>query len=388
MDGREKLDLLARAAQYDLACACGGSQTRSLGEDGKWIYPVALPDGGTLPVLKVLQSAGCERNCMYCAERAGGNRERACFTPDELSRTFMEMVRADLVNGLFLSSAIRGTPVATMDRMLGTLERIRFRHGFRGFVHVKIIPGAEEAQIVRAMQLAERVSVNLEAPTAERLSVIAPGKAFHEQLQSAMGIIVKHLGRRDLRCKSHTTQYVVGAAGEQDREILSSLWDGYRTLRLGRGYFSAFQPIRATPLAHRPPTPALREHRLYQADFLFRKYSFSFNDIIFDAAENLSLHTDPKTLWAEQHPEYFPLEINRAATGELLRVPGIGPAAAKRILSFRSESKLKDLDVLKRVTRRWKTAAPYLLFDGRRRALFHQQLPLPIRETSPTAWGR
>jgi predicted DNA-binding helix-hairpin-helix protein len=374
----EKLEVLARAAQYDLACACGGQQARTHGPEGRWVYPVALPDGGTLPVLKVLQSAGCERNCMYCAERSGGRHRAAGFTPDELARTFMGMVRAGVVNGLFLSSAIRGTPVATMDRMLGTLERLRFRHGFFGFVHIKVIPGAEESQILRAMQLANRVSVNLEAPTEGHLASIAPGKQYRHQLGDAMRFIAKHLGRRDLRCRSHTTQYVVGAADEQDREILRSLWNSYRRLRLGRGYFSAFQPILGTPLGHRPPTPAMREHRLYQADFLFRKYRFSFDDIIFDDAENLSLTTDPKTLWATRHPEFFPIEINRAAETALLRVPGIGPTAAAHIIAARRESRLTDLDGLKAVTRRWRIAAPYLLFDGRRRSEAGHQLVLPI----------
>ena len=371
---RSKLDVLAEAAQYDLACACGGGQGRTLGGDGRWIYPVALPNGGTLPVLKVLQASGCERNCFYCRERLGGTAE-ARLSPDELSTVFMEMVRTGRVKGLFLSSAIRNTSTETMDRMLGTLERIRLRHRFKGFIHTKIIPGAEETQIFRAMQLSDRVSVNLEAPTPKHLARIAPGKEFSEQLQRALSFIAENVGRRDLRCKSHSTQYVVGAAGEGDLEILRSLQNAYQELRLGRGYFSAFQPIPNTPLDSRPPTAALREHRLYQSDFLFRKYDFALNDLIFDTDENLSLQTDPKTLWAEHHPEQFPLEINRAERRMLLRVPGIGPVAADRIVKMRRAEKL-DLEGLKAATPRWRTAAPYLLFGGRRRA--PDQLALPF----------
>ena len=363
---RAKLDVLAEAAQYDLSCACGGEQGRTLGGDGKWIYPAVLPNGGTLPVLKVLQASGCERNCFYCRERLGGTAE-ARFSPDELSTVFMEMVRAGAVKGLFLSSAIRNTPSATMDRMLGSLERIRIKRRFYGFIHTKIIPGAEEAQILRAMQLSDRVSVNLEAPTPKHLARIAPGKEFSKQLQRALSFIAKNVGRRDLRCKSHSTQYVVGAAGEGDLEILRSLENAYKDLHLGRGYFSAFQPIPNTPLDHRAPTAAIREHRLYQSDFLFRKYDFTLDDLVFDTSENLSLQTDPKTLWAEHHPEQFPLEINRAERRMLLRVPGIGPVAADRIVSMRCAEKL-DLEGLKAATPRWRTAAPYLLFDGRRRA--------------------
>ena len=376
MERQEKLEVLAQAAQYDLACACGGQQGRTLGRDGRWVYPIALPDGRTLPVLKVLQSAGCERNCFYCRERSGG-RGQAGFSPDELATTFMEMVRVGLVKGLFLSSAIKDTPTATMDRMLGTLERIRCRHGFRGFVHAKIIPGADEGQILRAMQLADRVSINLEAPSRRHLAAIAPDKGGHRQLETAMAFIADNVGHRTLRCKSHSTQYVVGAADEGDREILHSLFLAYRHLRLGRGYFSAFQPIADTPLAHKPPTPAMREHRLYQSDFLFRKYEFSFEDIIFDDNGHLSLTADPKAVWAAGHPERYPMEINRAARHELLRVPGIGPTAATRILGLRRHARITDVDGLKSVTSRWRIAAPYLLFDGRRRSE-DPQLSLPL----------
>jgi predicted DNA-binding helix-hairpin-helix protein len=375
MGTKEKLTILARAAQYDLSCACGGQQGRTLSRDGRWIYPIALPNGGTLPVLKVLQSTGCERNCFYCNERAGG-RIQDGFTPDELAKTFMEMVQGDLVRGLFLSSAIKDSPVATMDRMLGTLERLRLRYGFNGFVHAKIIPGAEEAQIVRAMQLSDRVSINLEAPTARHLGAIAPNKGFHDQLEHVMVFIARHIGQRALRCRSHSTQYVVGAADEADRDILTSLFHAYRRLRLGRGYFSAFQPIEDTPLEHKPPTPAMREHRLYQADFLFRQYDFSLSDIFFENDDNLSLFDDPKAVWVARHPERYPIEINQAARRALLRVPGIGPKAATRILSIRRHGKITDIDGLKTATPRWRIAAPYLLFDGKRRAC--SQLTLPF----------
>ncbi len=372
----EKIKLSAQRAQYDLACACGGGQTRTLDSNGRWIYPVALPNGETLPVLKVLQFSGCERSCFYCFERLGGRGKNFCFHPDELSQTFMDLVRAGLVKGLFLSSAIRRSPIYTMDCMLGTLERIRFKHQFRGFVHIKIIPGADENQIIRAMQLAERVSVNLEAPTQKSLAAVAPGKDYDSQIIFAMRTVAKNLGRQDLRCKSHTTQYVVGAAGEKDRQIVESLWNSYRELDLGRGYFSAFQPIIDTPLENMMPTPAMREHRLYQTDFLFRKYGFNYEDIVFDNDENLSLSDDPKMRWVSLHPELFPVEINKAEKAELLRVPGIGPEAASRIVKYRKKSPITDLDGLKTATARWRIAAPYLLFNGKIRAERQIQLSL------------
>jgi len=376
MDTRGKLQTLAEAAQFDLSCACGGPQKRTLGNDGLWIYPAALPDGQTMPVLKVLQSSGCERNCTYCAQRNGGKGPRICFSPDDLAREFMKMVRARMVGGLFLSSAIMGSPIATMDRMLATVERVRFKHRFFGYVHLKIIPGAQEAQIIRAMEIANRVSVNLEAPNEERLAAIAPGKSFHDQLKGTMRFIGDNLGREGLRCKSQTTQFVVGAAGEQDKETISTLWESYEEANLARGYFSAFQPVTGTPLEGAAPVPAMREHRLYQVDFLFRKYEFEIDDIIFDDEENLSLAEDPKMMWAGRHPEVFPMEVNDIERRELLRVPGLGPMSVDRILERRRISRICELDVLKRITPRWRTAAPYLLFDGKRRDRHMAQLEL------------
>lgn len=373
---QEKLATLANAAQYDLACACGGDQKRTLGENGKWIYPAALPNGGTLPILKVLQFAGCERNCLYCAQRSGGLGPAVGFSPDELARLFSDLVRSKDVAGLFLSSAIRRGPVATMDAMLATLERVRLKHRFSGFVHIKIIPGSEPAQIVRAMQLANRVSVNLEAPSERRLGEIAPDKQYHAQLTDAMRCISETLGQAGIRCRSHTTQFVVGAGGERDKEILSALWKSYQRLRLGRGYFSAFQPVRGTPIEEKPAAPAMREHRLYQSDFLFRQYGFTLDDLVFEENANLSLTQDPKSVWAARHPERFPLEINRARRHALLRVPGLGPTAANRIVAMRRQAKIHTLEVLKQVTPRWRTAAPYLLFDGKRRTGQGIQLPL------------
>ncbi|MCP4603916.1 MAG: putative DNA modification/repair radical SAM protein [Proteobacteria bacterium] len=367
MEARGKLEKLAKAAQYDLACACGAGQNRTHGLDGRWIYPAALPNGGTMPMLKVLQTSGCERNCAYCAERSGGLGQSMSFTPDELAGLFSDMVRTRMVGGLFLSSAIKDSAIATMDKMLATAELVRFKHRFFGFVHLKIIPGAENSQIIRAMELANRVSINLETPDKDNLKKIAPGKNFFGHLQNTINFVGEHLGQDSLRCRSQTTQFVVGASSETDEQILSTLWQSYRQMNLARGYFSAFQPVQGTPLEGRSPTPTMREHRLYQADFLIRKYQFSFDDIIFDSTSNLSLITDPKTLWVGRHPELFPMEINEAPKKLLLRVPGIGPQSAEKIMRVRKNNRIQDLDALKIAASRWKIAAPYLLFDGRLR---------------------
>ncbi len=365
---QNKLERLAQAAQYDLACACGPTQKRTRGPGDRWIYPAALPDGGTMPILKVLQSSGCEKNCAYCVERAGGIGPRTDFSQDELASLFTDMARSGQVGGLFLSSAIKKSAVATMDRMLATIELVRFKYRFFGFIHLKIIPGAEESQILRAMELANRVSVNLETPGNSSLKKIAPAKDFDRHLLGAMKFIGEHLGQEGLRCKSQTTQFVVGASDENDGQIIDTLWRGYGEMNLARGYFSAFQPALGTPLEEKPPVPTMREHRLYQTDFLFRKYDFTLDDIILDGASNLSYDKDPKTLFAEHHPEIFPMEINDATRRLLLRVPGIGPKAADNILRLRRQSRLGDLDALKAAAPRWRIAAPYLLFDGRLRA--------------------
>ncbi len=361
-----KLHRLGQAAQFDLACACGDGDKRSRSDDGTWIYPAVLPDGRRVFLFKILQAGGCERDCAYCAERSGGPAGPTSFTPDDLAGRFDELQRAGRVGGLFLSSAIQDSSVKAMDRMLATVELVRRKHQFRGFVHLKILPGAEEPQILRAMELADRVSVNLEAPTPESLLRIAPRKELDSQLLRVVRTIGANLDRPGVRARSQTTQFVVGAGDETDRQILDTLWRCYRELRLARGYFSAFQPVAGTPLEDRPPASLDREHRLYQSDFLLRKYGFTFEEIVFGREGNLSLDTDPKSAWVSLHPELFPVEINTASQPLLLRVPGIGPDSASRILRFRRTDRIRNVENLQSLSRRWRTAAPYLLLDGRR----------------------
>ncbi len=279
------------------------------------------------------------------------------------------MQRKGLVEGLFLSSGIIGT-VRTMDRMLATVELVRQKYGWRGYVHLKLLPNAEEAQIERAALLADRLSVNLEAPNEARLARLAPKKDFEhglmEPLQRAWAIV------RRLRREGHAvasagavTQYVVGPAGESDQELLATSQMLYRQVGLRRAYYSAFHPIDDTPLQEELPTPPLREHRLYQADFMLRQYGFDADELPFDQHGNLPSDRDPKLAWAEKHPELFPVEINRAPQSTLLRVPGIGPLGAAAIVQARRGDQLRSLDDLQRLGVRSRQAAPYILFDGR-----------------------
>jgi predicted DNA-binding helix-hairpin-helix protein len=234
------------------------------------------------------------------------------------------------------------------------------------------MPGAEKEQIRRAMQLANRVSVNLEAPNTQRLAQLAPHKVFLEELVRPLKLI-ESIRREQGGGPGSTTQFVVGGADETDRELLLTSAQLLREARLSRIYFSKFNPVPGTPLENRPPENPLREHRLYQSDFLLRQYGFRFDDLVFDESGNLPLDTDPKVAWARQHLSHTPLELNCAGKGELLRVPGIGPKTVDVILRERRKGRLRDLTDLRKLGVIATRAAPFVLLDGRRPA---HQLPL------------
>jgi putative DNA modification/repair radical SAM protein len=373
MDTAEKLETLGTAAQYDMCGSCVNPRNdplahRQRGHMGRWIYPAALPDGRHILLLKVLMSNVCENNCLYCVNRRGNDQPVLSFEPEELALLFMKMHRANLVQGLFLSSAIYRSVVQTMDRMIKTVELLRYRYRFQGYIHLKVLPGAGISQLERAVRIADRVSVNLEAPSVSRLSKIAPGKKFTAELLSRVRLLTRLISQANhgkrYGPRSQTTQFVVGAAGEPDTEILGITKDLYDKLDLARIYFSAFQPAEGTPLEGLKPTPLLREHRLYQTDYLFRCYGFSIQEIGFTNEGNLPLRKDPKMIWAEGHPEFFPVEVNTASKETLLRVPGFGPVTVKRILKVRREHKINCFDQLKLMGAVIKNAQGYILLNG------------------------
>jgi len=383
MDTVAKIEMLGRAAQYDLCGeGCGTAMHRVRDDLDRWIYPAAMPDGRRIAMLKVLMTNACENDCRYCAMRAGRDSRRVAFSPDELARLFDQLYTAGRVQGLFLSSSVRDGPDRTMAQMIAAVEILRLHYGFTGYVHLKILPGADRAAIRQAVALADRVSVNLEAPNQARLSHLTAVKDFTADLLSrlywARQVIEAPPRRpRDVRYGGGrggiTTQFVVGAARESDREILTTADRLYREIALRRAYYSAFQPVPDTPLDSQPPTPPLREHRLYQSDVLLRQYGFTFPELVFDEAGNLPLRTDPKTVWAEAHPAFFPLEVHRASREELLRVPGIGPRSVARILQLRRERTFRSLEDLDRIGAIARRAVPYILLNGRRPPT---QLPL------------
>jgi len=344
-----------------------------------FIYPAHLPTHGKIKLLKTLLTSACERDCFYCPFRAGRNFRRATFKPQEFAELFMRLHRARAAEGIFLSSGIAGGGVRTQDRLLDTADILRHGLGFRGYLHLKIMPGAEKAQVERAMLLADRVSVNLEAPNTERLARLAPHKAFMDELLRPLRW-VDEIRRSTPPVRawnghwpSTVTQFVAGGSDESDLELLTATDWLHRNVHLKRAYFSAFNPIPDTPLENKPAVDPLREHRLYQASFLLRDYGFDLEELPFMGDGNLPLPTDPKLAWAELNLSQRPLELNRAERGELLRVPGIGPKGADAILKARRADRLRDVSALKILGIIAERAAPYVLLDGRRVAA---QLPL------------
>jgi predicted DNA-binding helix-hairpin-helix protein len=299
--------------------------------------------------------------------------QRITFTPDEMAKTFDTMQRAQLVDGIFLSSGIIKGSVTTQDKIIDTAEIIRKKYQYQGYIHLKIMPGADYGQIRRTMQLADRVSVNLEGATEERLRRLAPKKDYWTELIERLQWISQLRAQEQLRA-SAVTQFVVGAVGDTDLELLQVSEVLYRQMGLRRAYYSAFHPISQTPFEDLPSTPALRQHRLYQASFLLRDYGWLLEDLAFQQDTNLRLDVDPKQAWADEYLRHTPVEVNKAAREELIRIPGIGPKGVDAILRARRHGRLTELSQLRRAgIRDTKRAAPYLLLDGHAP---EQQLPL------------
>ncbi len=336
------------------------------------IHQAVMPGGKRTALLKTLLTSACERDCYYCPFRARRNYRRATFKPEEMALVFSQMHQSGVAEGLFLSSGIAGGGVRTQDRLIDTVDILRRKHNFQGYVHLKLMPGLERDQLVRTMQLADRVSINLEAPNSTRLEKLAPHKVFFDELLQPLKWADEirrtqpaHQALKG-RWPSVVTQLVVGAAGEDDLEILTTASYVIRKLRLQRVYFSAFSPVPDTPLENHPAENPWREHRLYQASFLLRDYGFDLEDMPFAQNGRLPLDTDPKLAWARENLQERPVELNRADRETLLRVPGIGPQGANAILQARRRGRLSDLNALQQLGVLTKRAAPYVLLDGRR----------------------
>ncbi|MCK6577266.1 MAG: helix-hairpin-helix domain-containing protein [Anaerolineae bacterium] len=331
------------------------------------IANVSTPKGKK-PVLKTMMTTACERNCFYCPFRAGrGKTQRVTIRPEEMAKAFDQLQRAGKVDGLFLSSGIVRGGVTAQDRILDTVDIIRSRQAYRGYVHLKLMPGAETDQIRRALELADRVSINLEGPTSERLKALAPKKDLDGELLKTLR--TAHRLRQTMPGKraSLVTQFVVGAVGDTDLELLSLSSHLYRQMHLSRIYYSGFNPILDTPLENVQKADPLREHRLYQASFLLRDYGWDVEDLNFVGGGFLNLEVDPKRAWAETHLRCQPIEINRASREQLMRVPGIGSKGAEAILRARRNGHLDSLDDLRKIgVVGAERAAEFITLSGKR----------------------
>ncbi len=366
----QKLRIAGDTTAYEPA----GDQPRTerphkrLPHDLPCVSNVSTPTGSKA-IMKTMMTTACERNCHYCPFRAGrGKTQRVTFKPDEMAQSFDQLQRAKIADGIFLSSGIIKGSVTAQDKILDTIEIIRHKYHYKGYVHLKIMPGAEYDQLFRAMQLADRVSINLEGPTQDRLSALAPTKDFNGELLQRLAWA--HQIRQSGIRASTVTQFVVGAVGDTDVELLSLSERLYNQMGISRAYYSAFHPVTDTPFENLPSTLPVREFRLYQSSFLLRDYGWSVEELPFEQSGNLRLDIDPKRAWAENNLRHAPIEIMRASRDQLMRIPGFGPRAADNILKARRSGHLTDLSHLRALgIRAPEQAAPFILLDGHQPAI-------------------
>ena len=372
-DTNEKLKVLSDDSQYDLACACGTGQDdrRKRGADGKWLYPVSLPQGGYSVIFKTLLSNACVNDCKYCPLRAESDVRRCTLQPEEIARVFMEYQRKTDVFGLFLSSGVIKNADHTMDRINAVARLLRSRYQYRGYIHLKIIPGASDAAIEDSISLASAVSLNIETPGKKHFDVVSNKKDYNRDIIHPLKLMSRLTGRGMKHSKVKcTTQFIVGASDERDGEIIRYMSGLYDRLKFQRIYFSAYQKGLGHPdipgekqFLNVPEERFMREHRLYQTDFLMRKYGLSGSDIPLDHAGNLRLDKDPKQIWADTHPEYYPVRLNRSEKDELLKVPGLGPVSVNRILKARRKGRIHRLEDIGMKGKRLTLARNYVVAE-------------------------
>ncbi len=382
MDTMEKLRILSDAAKYDAACTSSGAQKSArrggIGStEACGICHSFAGDGRCISLLKVLQSNACSYDCAYCVNRRSNDTRRASFSPRELAELTIAFYRRNYIEGLFLSSGVAGTPDAATETMIETLRILREEYRFSGYIHAKAIPSADAALVRRLGLLADRLSVNIELPSGQSLQRLAPDKT-KAAILAPMSLIRGGIdeNRRDLvrfRNSPHfapagqSTQMIIGATNESDRQILTLTAALYERYRLKRVFYSAYIPVndaRALPPVGTPP-PLWREHRLYQADWLLRFYGFSSEELFHGTEGRLHPYLDPKCHWALRHKDIFPLEVNRAPYELLLRVPGVGVKSAWRITRARRAAAL-TWDALAKIGVVTKRARHFLIANGKR----------------------
>ncbi|MCM1182758.1 MAG: putative DNA modification/repair radical SAM protein [Roseburia sp.] len=377
----EKLEILSDAAKYDVACTSSGVDRRGNGRDmgnclAAGICHSFSADGRCISLLKILLSNECIYDCKYCLNRRSNDVPRATFTPDEVCELTMNFYRRNYIEGLFLSSGIVNNPNYTMELIYRTLYKLRNEYRFRGYVHVKGIPGADAALIQRTGYLADRMSVNLELPTAEGLSRLAPNK-HRRNILTPMRQIQNGIaqGKQEVAVyrnapafvpAGQSTQMIIGATPESDYQVMAVAQGLYDNFRLKRVFYSAYVGVNDDKELPAPSTatPLLREHRLYQADWLLRFYHFRVEELLDEKRPNFNVLLDPKCDWALKHLEQFPVEVNRADYHTLLRVPGIGVKSAQRICGARRSGAL-SFEHLKKLGVVLKRALYFITCNGR-----------------------
>jgi predicted DNA-binding helix-hairpin-helix protein len=365
MDREAKLATLADAAQYDLCTTFAPKGRRFKPQPTSWATPETdEPDRRGRPVFRVLMSSQCAWNCAYCPLRAANDLPRTALSPEELAAIFLPRYTAGLVQGLFLSTAVDGSVNQAVQQMLDGVEVLRNQHAYTGYVHVKLLPGTALSDVERAARLADRVSLNLEAPSAAHLARISPERNWEADLVARLRWAADWQ-RAGVLTAGLATQFVVGAADERDADLLTTGSWLYRELGLRRVYFGAFRPVGGTPLEDHPATPFVRVTRLQQADWLVRQYGFQHTELPFAPSGDLPLHLDPKLAYALANPLLFPIELNTASPEQLLRVPGLGPVSVARIVRLRRLHRFRELSHLQTLGPQARKAADFVTLDGR-----------------------
>ena len=364
MDVFDKLKILTDAAKYDVACTSSGvNKKAAVGGIGSavasGICHSFAGDGRCISLLKVLMTNVCAYDCKYCVNRKSNDTPRTAFTPRELAELTINFYRRNYIEGLFLSSGVLRTPDYTCEQMIEALRILRQEYRFSGYIHAKAIPGTDSTLIAQLGMLADRMSVNIELPSQSSLQMLAPDKSKHSIL-APMGYIQNRIQENstDIIQYRHapkfvpagqSTQMIVGATPDTDFQILNLTEGLYKKYKLKRVFFSAYMPVTENSLLPTPDTkpPLLREHRLYQADWLLRFYGFTANELLDQQHQSFNPYIDPKCNWALNHMEFFPMNINRAPYSDLLRVPGIGVNSAMRIVTARCTATLHFTDLKK-----------------------------------------
>ncbi len=378
----KKLKILSDAAKYDVSCVSSGVERKNntVGGIGNassaGICHTWAADGRCISLLKILLTNDCIYDCSYCLNRVTNPVERATFTPEEVAELTIQFYRRNYIEGLFLSSAVEKSPDNTMENIYRVLELLRYKYNFWGYVHVKVIPGASPEIIQKTGMLADRMSVNIELPTRESLRMLAPQKKI-ESIINPMSLINNEI-TRTIEDKSHftstprfvpggqSTQMIIGATPDSDKTILGLSQNLYERFNMKRVFFSAYVPVISSPNLPAISTmpPLLREHRLYQADWLMRFYYFHSDELFTEIEQNLDLEFDPKIMYALRNIDKFPIEINKASYEELLRIPGLGVTSARRIIRERKNAEL-SYDSLKKMKTVLKRAKYFITVKGR-----------------------